>query len=77
MANPESVEFLNQARYFVGAEKYDDALEYINKAIAIDKLNKELYVQDVLFQKEADEHSHSVGSGRIPSSLRFLLDILY
>ena len=33
--------------------------------------------QDVLFQKEADEHSHSVGSGRIPSSLRFLLDILY
>lgn len=33
MANPESVEYLNQARYFVGAEKYDDALEYINKAI--------------------------------------------
>ena len=35
MANPESVEYLNQARYFVGAEKYDDALEYINSVFLI------------------------------------------
>ena len=30
MANSESVEYLNQARYFVGVEQYNDALEYIN-----------------------------------------------
>ena len=46
MANSESVEYLNQARYFVGVEQYNDALEYINKAIATDKLNKELYGRD-------------------------------
>lgn len=51
MANSESVEYLNQARYFVGVEQYNDALEYINKAIATDKLNKELYMS-VLFQYE-------------------------
>lgn len=33
MSKSESLEYLNQARYFVGAEQYDDALEYINKAI--------------------------------------------
>lgn len=30
MANSESLEYLNQARYFAGVEKYADALEYIN-----------------------------------------------
>lgn len=43
MANSDSLEYLNQARFFVGAEDYDSALEYINKAITVDKLNKELY----------------------------------
>lgn len=48
MANSESVEYLNQARYFVGVEQYNDALEYINKAIATDKFNKELYGRDFI-----------------------------
>ena len=48
MANSESVEYLNQARYFVGVEQYNDALEYNNKAIATDKLNKELYGRDFI-----------------------------
>lgn len=60
MANPESIEYLNQARYFVGAEKYDDALEYINKAIAVDKLNKELYVQKSIILANLDQYIEGI-----------------
>ena len=60
MANPESVEYLNQARYFVGAEQYDDALEYINKAIAVDKLNKELYVQKSIILANLDQYAEAI-----------------
>lgn len=40
----ESIEYLNQAKYFLGAEQYEDGIESINKAIAIDRMNVELYV---------------------------------
>lgn len=61
MANSESVEYLNQARYFVGVEQYNDALEYINKAIATDKLNKELYVQKSIILANLDQYTEAIG----------------
>lgn len=60
MANPESVEYLNQARYFVGVEKYDDALEYISKAIAVDKLNKESYVQKSIILANLEQYKDAI-----------------
>ena len=61
MANSESAEYLNQARYFVGVEQYNDALEYINKAIATDKLNKELYVQKSIILANLDQYTEAIG----------------
>lgn len=61
MANSESVEYLNQARYFVGVEQYNDVLEYINKAIATDKLNKELYVQKSIILANLDQYTEAIG----------------
>ena len=61
MANSESVEYLNQARYFVGVEQYNDALEYINKAITTDKLNKELYVQKSIILANLDQYTEAIG----------------
>ena len=60
MSNSESLEYLNQARYFVGVEQYDNALEYINKAIVVDKLNKELYVQKSIILANLDRYSEAI-----------------
>lgn len=45
MNNLESLEYFNQSKYFVGAEKFEDALNSINKAIETDKMNIEFYIQ--------------------------------
>ena len=60
MANSESIEYLNQARYFVGAEKYNDALEYIEKAISCDKMNKELYVQKSIILVNLNRYDEAI-----------------
>lgn len=60
MSNSESMEYLNQARYFVGTEKYGDALEYINRAIASDKMNKELYVQKSIILANLDQYDEAI-----------------
>lgn len=60
MSKSESLEYLNQARYFVGAEQYDDALEYINKAILEDRLNKELYVQKSIILANLDQYDEAI-----------------
>lgn len=60
MDNSESTEYLNQARYFVGVENYKDALEYINKAILCDKLNKELYVQKSIILANLDQYEEGI-----------------
>ena len=62
MSNSESMEYLNQARYFVGVEKYDEALEYINKAIIADKMNKELYVQKSIILANLDQYDEAIES---------------
>lgn len=59
MVNSDSLEYLNQARCFVGAEDYDSALEYINKAITVDKLNKELYVQKCIILANLDQYNEA------------------
>ena len=60
MANSESLEYLNQARYFVGTEQYNEALEYVNKAIVADKLNKELYVQKSIILANLEQYSEAI-----------------
>lgn len=49
MANFEGMEYLNQARSFVAMKQYDDALEYIDKAIQTDKFNKEFMYKKALY----------------------------
>ncbi len=44
MINSESAEYLNQAKSFLKLQQYEDALDYLDKAISIDKINKELYI---------------------------------
>ena len=60
MANTDSLEYLNQARFFVGAEQYEDALESINKAIGSDKFNKELYVQKSIILANMDKYDEAI-----------------
>lgn len=60
MVNSDSLEYLNQAQYFVGAEQYEDALEAINKAIAIDRMNKELYVQKCIILANLDRYEEAI-----------------
>ena len=49
MDKTEAIEYLNQAKYFLGAEQYEDGLESINKAIAIDRMNVEFYIYKSIF----------------------------
>lgn len=60
MANSESLEYLNQARSFVEVEQYDDALEYINKSISADKLNKELYIQKSIILANLEKFNEAI-----------------
>ena len=60
MANQESTEYLNQARVFIGTEQYEDALEYINKAIGADRMNKELYVQKSIILANLDRYNDAM-----------------
>lgn len=64
MENLESLEYLNQTRYFVGAGQYDDALEYVNKAIAVDKMNKELYVQKCIVLANMDRYEEALDEAK-------------
>lgn len=68
MVNSDSLEYLNQAQYFVGAEQYEDALEVINKAIAIDRMNKELYVQKCIILANLDRYEEAISE--IKNSLK-------
>lgn len=60
MPNSESLEYLNQARTFVGVEKFQEALEYINKAIQVDKLNKELYVEKSIILANLSQYDEAI-----------------
>ena len=60
MANFEGMEYLNQARSFVAMEQYDDALEYIDKAIQTDKFNKEFYVQKSIILANLDKYNEAI-----------------
>lgn len=60
MNNQDSLEYLNQARVFVGTEQYDDALVYIDKAIAADRMNKELYVEKGIIYANMDRYDDAI-----------------
>lgn len=56
----EVLEYLNQARYFVGAEQYEDALESINKGINIDKMSIELYIEKGIVLANMDKYDEAI-----------------
>lgn len=45
MDNFEARELYNQSRIFLSQKKYEEALEYINEAISLDKTNKDFFIQ--------------------------------
>ena len=56
----ESIEYLNQAKYFLGAEQYEDGIESINKAIAIDRMNVELYVNKSILLANLEKFDEAI-----------------
>lgn len=44
MDKTEAIEYLNQAKFFLGSERFEDGIDSINKAIAIDRMNVEYYI---------------------------------
>lgn len=56
----DSLEYLNQSQYFVGVENYDEALACIDKAIAIDKMNIEFYIQKGIILANMDRYDDSI-----------------
>lgn len=60
MDKTEAIEYLNQAKYFLGAEQYEDGLESINKAIAIDRMNVEFYIYKSIFLANLDKYDEAI-----------------
>lgn len=54
------MEYLNQSRYFVGVEDYEEALKYINKAIEIDKMNIEFYIEKGIILANMDRYDDAI-----------------
>ena len=62
MDNSDSLEYLNQARSFADAERYDDALEYIEKAISADRMNKEFYIEKCIILANMNRYDDAIAS---------------
>ena len=60
MDKNDSLEYLNQSRYFVGVEDYEEALKYINKAIEIDKMNIEFYIEKGIILANMDRYDDAI-----------------
>lgn len=60
MDKNDSLEYLNQSRYFVGVEDYEEALSYINKAIEIDKMNIEFYIEKGIILANMDRYDDAI-----------------
>lgn len=56
----EAIEYLNQAKVFLGMEKYDEALDCLNKATQIDKMNIELYLYKGIVYADKDMYTESI-----------------
>ena len=60
MDKNEALEYLNQAKFFLGAEQYEDGIESINKAIALDRMNAELYIYKSIFLANLEKFDEAV-----------------
>jgi len=60
MDKNDALEYLNQSRYFVGVEDYEEALKYINKAIDIDKMNIEFYIEKGIILANMDCYDEAI-----------------
>lgn len=60
MDKTESLEYLNQAKYFLGAEQFEDGLESIDKAIALDKMNVEFYIYKSIFLANLEKYDEAI-----------------
>lgn len=60
MDKTEAREYLNQARFFLGAEQYEDGIDSINKAIALDRMNIELYIYKSIFLANLERFDEAI-----------------
>ena len=65
MDKTEALEYLNQARFFLGAEQYEDGIDSINKAIALDRMNIELYIYKSIFLANLERFDEAYEQGLI------------
>lgn len=60
MDKNEALEYLNQAKFFLGSEQYEDGIESINKAIAIDRMNVEFYIYKSIFLANLERYDEAI-----------------
>lgn len=60
MDKTEALEYLNQAKFFLGAEQYEDGIESINKAIAIDRMNVDFYIYKSIFLANLEKFDEAI-----------------
>lgn len=42
----DAIEYLNRSKYFFGIENYEEALNYVNKGLEVDKINIETVLKE-------------------------------
>lgn len=58
----DAIEYLNQSKYFFGIENYEEALNYVNKGLDVDKMNIELHLFKGIILASKDDYDEAIKS---------------
>lgn len=58
----DAIEYLNQSKYFFGIENYEEALNYVNKGLDVDKLNIEMHLFKGIILANKEDYDEAIKS---------------